>query len=163
MLAWSRARRVGERATGPKDGGGGLPSAQREAARSAGLAIERGGRSDFFRGLFVGEFQLCQVSFHLIRCGPAQHVEAEHLVRALRRLATRPEGQHQAGDDRAVGLNLDAVLVVTQQVTAAQQMFELAEKDLDGPTVGIEKCDDFGGDIEQVRGNPQDAVAIDAG
>ncbi len=148
---------------------GGRPAAAGCRVRSVkrlglpGLQSSFAGRSDFFRGLFVGEFQFRQMGFHLIRRGPAQQGEAEHLVRPFRGLAARPEGDHQAGDDRAVGLNLDAVLVVAQQVAAAQQMFELAEKDLDGPTVGIEKCDDFGGDIEQVRGNPQDAVAIDAG
>ncbi len=107
--------------------GCGLSSAQREAARIARDAIERGGPSAFFRGLFVGEFQLRQVSFHRVGCGSAEPVEAEHLMRALRRLAARPEGDHQAGDDRAVELNLDAVLVVAQQVAAAPKMLELAE------------------------------------
>ena len=41
-------------------------------------------------------------------------------------------------------------------------MFELAEKDFDGPAVGIEDRDDLGGDIEQVGGDTQKAVAIDA-
>ena len=128
-----------------------------------GLQSSFAGESIFFRGLFVGEFQLRQVSFHLVGRGPAQPVEAEHLVCAFRGLAAGPEGDDQAGDDRAVGLNLDAVLVVAQQVAAAQEMFELAEEDLDRPAVGIEECDDLGGDIEQVRGDPQDAVTIDAG
>ena len=93
----------------------------------ARVAIERGGRSEFFRGLCVGKFQRRQMGLHLVGGGPAQHVEAEHLVRALGWFAARPEGDHQAGDDRAVGLDFDAVLVVAQQVAAAQQVFELAE------------------------------------
>ncbi len=65
--------------------------------------------------------------FHFVRRGPAHHVEAQHLVRAFGRFAAGPEGQHQASDDRAVGLNRDAVLIVAQQVAAAQQVLELAE------------------------------------
>ena len=112
---------------------GGRPAAAGCRVRSVkwlgvpGLQSSFAGRSVFFRGLFVGEFQFRQMGFHLIRRGPAQHVEAEHLVRPFRGLAARPEGDQQAGDDRAVGLNLDAVLVVTQQVAAAQQMLELSE------------------------------------
>ena len=82
--------------------------------------LSGGGRSDFFRGLFVGEFELRQVALQFVDHGPAQHLIAEHLVRPLGRLAAGPEGDQQAGDDRAVGLNLDAVLIVTQQVAAAE-------------------------------------------
>ena len=38
--------------------------------------------------------------------GPAHQLIAQHLVRAFGRLATGPEIDQQAGDDRAVGLNL---------------------------------------------------------
>lgn len=41
---------------------------------------------------------------------PAE-VEADHLVRAQRRLAAGPQADQEAGDDRAVRLNLDAILV----------------------------------------------------
>ena len=95
------------------------------------------GGSEFCRGLVVGELQLREMGFDFVGAGPAQPVEAEHFVRPLRRLAAGPEGQHQADDDRAVGLDLDAVPVVAQQVAAAQQMLELSEEDLDGPTVGV--------------------------
>ena len=69
--------------------------------------------------------------------GPALDVEAEPLVRALGRLAAGPEGDPQAGDDHAVGLNLDPVLVVAQPVAAAESMFELAKEDFDRPAVGV--------------------------
>ena len=49
---------------------------------------------------------------------------------------------------------------MAEQVSAAQQVFELAEKDLDGPTVGIEECDDFGRNIEQIRGDSQEPVTV---
>ena len=91
------------------------------------MAIERRGRSDFFRGLFVGAFEFRQVGVEFLDGGPALHDVAEHFVRAFGRLAAGPEGDQQAGDDRAVGLNLDAVLAVTQQVAAAESMLELTK------------------------------------
>ena len=59
--------------------------------------------------------------------GPAHEVIAQHLVRAFGRLAAGPEVDQQAGDDRTIGLNLDPVRVLTQQMPAAQQVFERAK------------------------------------
>ena len=85
-------------------------------------------RSAFFRGLlFVVAFELGHVSGDIVRRGPAPHQVAQHFVRALRRLASRPERDQQTGDDCAVGLDLDSVLVVAEQVAAAQQMLELTK------------------------------------
>ena len=50
--------------------------------------------------------------------GPAHQVIAPHLVRAFGRLAAGPEIDQQTGDDRAVGLNLDPVRVMTQSAAA---------------------------------------------
>ena len=91
-------------------------------------AGEPGKRSAFFRSLlFVVVFELGHVSGDIVRRRPAHQQVAQHLVRAFRRLAARPERDQQAGDDRAVGLNLDPVLVVAEQVAAAEQMLELAK------------------------------------
>ena len=60
------------------------------------------------------------MSFQFVGRGPVHHVEAEHLVCALRRFAAGPEGDEQAGDDGAVRLDFDAVLIVAEQVTATQ-------------------------------------------
>ena len=56
-------------------------------------------------------FEVCQ-EFVLFR--PALEVEANHLVRAQRRLAASPQADEHAGDDRTIGLNLDAHRIVTQ-------------------------------------------------
>ena len=40
--------------------------------------------------------------------GQAGEVVADHLVGPQRRLAARPQADEHAGDDRAIGLNLDA-------------------------------------------------------
>ena len=61
------------------------------------------GQSDFFRGLFVGAFEFRQVGVEFLDGGPARPDVAEHFVRALGRLAAGPEGDQQAGDDRAAG------------------------------------------------------------
>ena len=53
------------------------------------------------------------------------------------RLAAGPECDHQAGDDGAVGLNLDPVLVVAQKVAASQQVLELSEENFNCPSIGI--------------------------
>ena len=68
--------------------------------------------------------------------GPAHQVVAQHLVRAFGRLAASPEVDQQAGDDRAVRFNRDPVRVMTQQMPAAQQVFERAEEDLESRANG---------------------------
>ncbi len=68
---------------------------------------------------------------------------------------------YQAGNDRTVSLDRNAVLVMTQQVTAAQQMLELPEEDFNRPTVSVQERDDLGGNVEQVCRNSQEAIAID--
>ena len=103
-------------------------SAQSEGTRPAVGAGEQRRRSAFFRGLlFVVAFERGHVSGDIVRRGPAHHQGAPHFWRAFRRLAARPERDQQTGDDRAVGLNLDPILVVAEQVTAAEQMLELAK------------------------------------
>ena len=130
----TRLARLGERSGGGEVPSGGLGgarrswSAQREGTRPAAGAGERGMRSVFFRGLlFVVAFELGHVSGDIVRRRPAHHQVTQHFVRALRRLAARPERDQQAGDDRTVGLNLDPILVVAEQVTATKQMLELAK------------------------------------
>ena len=67
--------------------------------------------------------------------GPTHQVVAQHLVRAFAGLAAGPEVDQQTGDDRAVGLDLDPVRVMAQQVPAAQQVLERAEEDLSVPII----------------------------
>ena len=94
-------------------------------------AIELARPSVRFCGLLVGQFQLGDVCRHLLCRGPPRQEVAQHLLRSLRRFAARPQGDEQAGDDGAVRLNRDPVLVVTEQVATTEQMLELTEEDLD--------------------------------
>jgi|GEM_PF-1876247 len=80
-------------------------------------------------------FQFFNVSHQFRFTGKAAEVETDHFKRALRRLAARPQCNQHAGDDRAVGLNLDAVLFVAQQVFASQHLLEKSEKDFNRPSI----------------------------
>ena len=76
------------------------------------------------------------------------------------RLTAGPEADQQAGDDRAVRLNLDAVLVVAEQMPAAQDVLEESEEDLDrpAPAILIQHRDRLRRHIQQVRGDPEHAI-----
>jgi hypothetical protein len=80
-------------------------------------------------------FQFFDVSHQLIFVGEAAEVETDHFVRPLRWLPSSPQCDQHAGDDRTVCLDLNAVLVVTQQVTATQHVLEKPEEDLDLPFI----------------------------
>ena len=77
------------------------------------------------------------MGFDFVGRRPAHHVETEHFMGALGRLAAGPQGNHQTGDDRTIALNFDPVLVVAQEMTASQEVLELPEEDLDCPSVRI--------------------------
>ena len=98
-----------------------------------GAAANAHGRSGQTGGLGVLGFEFCNVCEQLVFAGQAAETEADHLIRSQRRFAARPEADQHAGDDRAVGLNLDAVFVVAQEVTATQDMFEKSEKNFNSP------------------------------
>ena len=83
-----------------------LVSAQQKAWRTrlfVGPAFELG---DFFETVDVRK--------QLIVVGHAAEVPTDHFVRSASRLATCPEADQHASDDRAIGLNLDALLRLTQ-------------------------------------------------
>ena len=54
------------------------------------------------------------MGFNVIGCRPAHHQIAKHLLRSFRWLAAGPERDQETGDDRAVGLDRDSVLVVAE-------------------------------------------------
>src|SRR3981081_2901507 len=85
-----------------------------------------------------------QMRQQLLLVGPALEVEADHLEGPQRRLAARPESQQEAGDDGAIGLNLASPPGRAQQVPAAQDVFEKAEKQFDRPPLPIYLGNDLG-------------------
>ena len=98
--------------------------------------------------LFVVSFQFVDVGQQFFFARKATEVEADHLVGAQRRLATGPQADQEAGDDRAVRLNLDAIFVVAQQVPTAENLLEEPKKYFDRPPPGKYQTDDFGGYVE---------------
>ena len=87
--------------------------------------------------------QLRDVGQEFLLISPAYQVIADHFVRPQGRLASCGQTDQHTGDDRAVGLNLNALGVVTQEMPASQDMLEEAKKELDRVTVKVEQGDDF--------------------
>lgn len=83
--------------------------------------------------------------------GQAEEVEADHLAGPLGWFAAGVEAQEQAGDDRAVGLDLDPLLVLGDQAPAAEHVLEELEKHLDAPPLLVDLGDDLGGRVESPR------------
>lgn len=71
----------------------------------------------------------------LVFIGEPSKVEADHLVRAERRLFAGPQRDQHAGDNRTISLDLDAVLITAQQMPTAEHVLEEAEEYFDRPTL----------------------------
>ena len=87
--------------------------------------------------LVVVRFELGEMGQQFGFGGPTHEKIAQHLVRAPRRFAAGPEADQQAGNDRAVGLDLDPARIVAQQMPAAQQVFEGPEEDFNLPAMEV--------------------------
>ena len=94
------------------------------AAEQVRLLLRRG---------FVLALQLRQMGQQFLFAGKPAEKETDHLVCPLGRLATRPQADQEAGNDRTIRLDLDAVLAMAQQVSAAQKVLEEPKKDFNGP------------------------------
>lgn len=68
--------------------------------------------------------QFGDVGQQFIFAGQPAEVEADRLVSSQRRLVARPETDQQARDDGTIGLDLNAVLAVTQQMSAPKYVLE---------------------------------------
>lgn len=77
------------------------------------------------------------MSFNFLGPGPTHQVKTDHFLSPFRRLAARPQCDHQAGNDRTIGLNFDPILIVAQEMAATQKVLELPEENLDGPSVSV--------------------------
>lgn len=67
---------------------------------------------------------------------PAE-VETDHFACPKRSLLPCPQCNQHAGDNRAARLNLNAILILAQQVPAAQDLFEKTEEDFDRARAGL--------------------------
>ena len=107
-------------------------------------------------------FEFCNVSHQLLFVRQATEVETDHFAGSLGRLTTGPQSDQHAGDDRAVRLKLDAVLVVAEQMPTPRHVFEKPKETLNRPAFGVNQSNRLGRNIEQVGGDTKDAVAVDA-
>src|SRR5208337_1917271 len=82
-------------------------------------------------------FQLLDVGLQFLPASQATKVELNHLQSPLRWLFSCPEADQQAGDDPQVDLDLNPIHVVGEQMTAAQDAFEPAEKQLHRPSIFV--------------------------
>src|SRR5438034_6335035 len=64
----------------------------------------------------------------------------QHLVGPQGWLASRPEVNQHAGDQRTVGLDGNAIWVGAQQVLAAQHVLEESEEDFDHPSIAVDRA-----------------------
>ena len=104
--------------------------------------------------------QFFDVSDQLVFIGHAAEVETDHFIRTKRWFFAGPQTNEQTGNDRTIGLNLDAVLVAAEQVAAAKHVLEEAKENLDRPAMREYQRDDLGRNVRQVCGDAQGAVAV---
>lgn len=87
---------------------------------------------------------------------PSRQEEADHLEGSLGGLAAGVEHDQQAGNDAAIDLNLHSIGFRGQEMAAAEQLLEHSEEVLDQPSQSIHLADEFSGQIEAIRGDPQE-------
>src|SRR5271157_5042871 len=133
---------------------------QQVQERTARCLDQEGNRSGFLRGV-VGllllerdAFLFFQMCFDLLKRGPTLKVELQHLPGSLGRLASRPQDDEQAGDQGGIDLQGNAVLRRRQELLAAHNAFQPAEKQLHRPAITISQNNQFGREVEPVGKQP---------
>ena len=84
----------------------------------------------------------------------ASEIPAEHLIRPQRRLTARPKRYQHTRDNGRIGLQFDAIAVVTEQMPAAKNVLEKAKEYLDGPAILEDQPNNIRVRIEQIGGDP---------
>ena len=74
---------------------------------------------------------------------PAKQVVAEHLVRSLGWRFARNRQDHDAGDDRHVELNGDALGLCAEQMPTSKELLDDAEVQFDRPDIMLPKARAF--------------------
>ena len=85
------------------------------------VRVRRSGVGDRRSG---GQGEFLNMGEQFLLTGQAAEVVADHFIGAQRRFASGPQGDEQTGDDAQIGLDGDSVFAMTEQVSAAEHMFE---------------------------------------
>src|SRR4029077_7740623 len=93
---------------------------------------------------------LFQVGQQLLLARPTEKVPTQHLVGSQCWLASRPQTDQHAGDNRTVGLDGNTVRTGTQQMLAAEHVLEESKEYLNRPSIPVEQCDDLRRHVEQI-------------
>ena len=67
--------------------------------------------------------------------GHAGKIPAKHFIRPKRGFTTRPQGNQHTGDNSRIGLQFNAVMVVTEQMPTAKNMLKEAKENLNSPAM----------------------------
>ena len=67
--------------------------------------------------------------------GHAGKIPAKHFIRSERGFTTRPQGNKHTGDDSRIGLQFNAVMVVTEQMSTAKNMLKEPKENLYCPAM----------------------------
>src|SRR5579863_1159553 len=129
-------------------------------ARWAGVAWARLGSRRLGahreRGLLRERFELFEMSYQFVFRGPTGEVELNHLQSANGWFAPYPKTDEETGNDSQVDLDGDAVAAIGQQMTATQDAFEPAEKELHSPAKTVAERDQLGSEIEAAGRQQED-------
>lgn len=93
---------------------------------------------------------------------PALLIKTEQLVSPSRglKITSCRQLNHQAGNQRAVDLNLDTTLTSTHQMTAREYTLQPAKEELDQPAEAIQLHDYLCGNVQQVGDNDQFRIFV---
>jgi hypothetical protein len=77
------------------------------------------------------------MGLQFIKVGPAHEVKTDHLIGCFGGLSARPQGNQHAGDDRNIHLYFNAISILADQVSTAEDVLEEPEVNLNGPAAFV--------------------------
>src|SRR5258708_870741 len=95
------------------------------------------------------------MGLEFLKRAPADQVELDHFPCAFGRLAARPQRHQETGDQGHIALDRYSIGIQGQQMPAAQDALEPAEKQLHRPAIAVGQSDQFRIQVEAVGKQPQ--------
>ena len=95
-----------------------------------------------------------------LRLAKPDELVPDHLLHRPVRLLSRVDQDQHADDHGAIRLDLHTVVLIGEQVPAAEELLERAEEHLDHPPQPIHLHDEFGREVEPIRNQSEHPVAV---